>query len=486
MKTSLFLIAPLLCLAAGGGPEIDSAIDMARAAPGEFAADAIMRIAALPAVEKTRKIRLLEEASGRAAGAQEPYRRRAAIAGVGGTAGFLNRAYDQGLDAMTLKLRVIEALLALDKDKARDLFLQIPEPQLPKLKCSDFMVYDLDRYYAVLGRVAAEAFTPKEIEKGEPVRLLLRDAGGIAWPAQVKPMAAVIAHAQLKDADFQAVAAAYASALGKIAGDDRSFTAARGAGPAILSLVDEMKKRRISPLPLLESYRLYLVVHLSAVRCADDDSMQNPAQSIGLSDGALSGIADDVAYFNQSLRVPPLQLIQDAEVEPSRHEGAAQGLTSCEDSGCQAIAQQYRGLAFQPNGLAYSPADRNSDEWQARLQDFLNAMANWKPESGAEAEYYRNKCAIYSEILGLAPKLANQETVARAMLDFVERSQFQAQSRMQWFLPLNALLGRGALDSNGLGRLTAGFRQSRDPVVALYALLEALAPRGPEQVMPLL
>jgi hypothetical protein len=487
MRNLAVLIVPLLCSAAGAPTAIESAIDMARAAPGEFAADAMIRIAALDQVEKGRKLSLLEEAFRRAAESQEPYRRRAGITKVAGSAGFLNRAFDQDLDTLTLRLRVVEAMLPLDKAKARDLFLQIPPVQLPKLKCSDFLVYDVSRFYEVLGRMAREGFTAKQIEEGEPLHLLLQHAAAISSPAQVIPMARTITQAKFKDDDFQTLVAAYAGALGRISGDDRSFTYAHSTGPAILALVDELKSRKMSPLPLLENYRLYLVANLTAARCADADLMLNVPQSFALANGAPTVITDAAGYFNQALRIPPLQLIEDAEIVPAKVEGAAEGLRSCEDADCQAVARQYRSLVFQPGGAAFSVAERKETEWQARLQDFLSAMTAWKESSAAApAPYFRNKCGIYSELMGLVPTPENREKVIRALLDFVERSTFQAESRVQWFLPVNALLGRAGLDPLELGKLLPEFRQSADPIIALYAHLETIAPRGPERIMPLL
>ncbi len=186
-------------------------------------------------------------------------------------------------------------------------------------------------------------------------------------------------------------------------------------------------------------------------------------------------------------RVPPLQLIEDTEVTAAKTEGVAEGLRSCADPDCQAMAQQYRNLVFPPGGVPYTLADRKGTEWQAKLADFLNVLASWKESSAAEAaQYYRNKCGILSELLGLVPTSENQGTVIRALLDFVQGNKFQAESRIQWFLPVNALLGRAALDPLGFGKFMPEFRQSRDPVIALYAQLESVAPRGPERVMPLL
>ena len=273
MKTLAVILLPMLCAAADAPAGIDALLDAARAAPAEFAADAMIRIAALDQLEKARRIELLEQAFQRASGAQQPYKRHATFVRPDSPSGFLNRAYGQDLDAMSLRLRAIEALLPLDAQKARDLFLQTPPPKTPRLKCDDFLIYDVGRFYDTLGSIARQSFTAQEIQAGEPFRLLERFAGAITSPVQVAPVARMLAAASVKDADFRALVNSFAEALGKISGDDRSFAYSMTAGKQILALVEESKRRQLSPLPLLEAYRLYLVNNLSAARCADDDSM---------------------------------------------------------------------------------------------------------------------------------------------------------------------------------------------------------------------
>jgi len=71
----------MLSAAADAPAAIDALLDAARAAPAEFAADAMIRIAALDQLEKARRIELLEQAFQRASGAQQPYKRHAPSCG---------------------------------------------------------------------------------------------------------------------------------------------------------------------------------------------------------------------------------------------------------------------------------------------------------------------------------------------------------------------------------------------------------------------
>jgi hypothetical protein len=113
---------------------IQAALDMAHGAPGEFAADALLRIAALDALETPQRVRLIEEAFHRADEAQQPYKRRNAMPNIPSNVQFQQRAFAQDLDALSLRTRAIEEMLPLDAGRARQLFLDLPPLDLPPVR----------------------------------------------------------------------------------------------------------------------------------------------------------------------------------------------------------------------------------------------------------------------------------------------------------------------------------------------------------------
>ena len=490
MKPIALLLLPLFCPAAVLPSDVSAVVDLARSAPGEFAADALIRVAALDRLEKPRRIELLEEAFRRASEAQEPLKREAAIARAGGPASFLNRAYGQDLDALSLRMRAVEAMLVLDKRKARELFQQMPPLEVPKVACEQSMVYNVDRYYAVLGQIAKQSYTPKETARNEPVRLLEQAVRTLTSSAQVKPAALMTLNAGLKDQDLQLVSAALAGALGKIMGDDRTFTHySVTTGPAILDLVNELKQRKLNPLPLVEGYRLYLVNNLAGDRCADDDLMQNGANSYSMATGraadALGGEA--AAFYNRQIRMSPLQPLSENEMTPSKLEGAAAGLRSCRDKECASISEQYRVLVFDAGGRPLRGDEKNTPEWRAMLQQFLTAMASWTASTDAsETEFFREKSEFYNALIAALPNGPTRQDVLRSWLDFLQKEHNPSLQRIEWLLPVNTLIGRVSLDPLGVGKIADELRQVKDPVIALYVELERLAPRTPDRIMSLL
>jgi hypothetical protein len=476
MKFPAVILAPLLCAAADTGGGINALIDQARSAPGEFAADALIRIAALPQVAPPAQIQLLEEAFRRAGEAQQPYKRRSAVLRGGTEARAQTRAYQQDLDGLSLRLRAVEAMLPLDSRKARDLFTGMPTPGVQEVACSDYMVYDVDRYYEVLGAVASQAFNAREVERGEAYQLLALHAASIASPVEVAPMARAVASAQVKDGEFQALVSAFAGTLARMGGDDRSFTASAQAGAAIQALAEQCRRRGIPPASLIDAYRQYLINHLSARRCADNDKLAG-AQV------ASSAGSDPVAFFNDKLRVDPVQPISSSEATAASVEGSAKGLGACNDPECQAISSQYRGLFVDASGTVYPNSVRKTTEWRDKFEELLSALDGWQQSASIPAsDHFREKITMYSDVAN-AVGYPEREQALRAMLAYVERSGIQTENRIEWFVAVNSLIAHAAADPVPLARLAAELRASGNPVIALYARLEALAPRDPAKTV---
>jgi len=485
-RLALFFL-PAVCWPAATPVSVDQLITMARSAPPEFAAEALVRIAALDKVEKNQKIELLEDAFRRAGEVQLPYKQRPSIVRIAGPAGVYNRAAAQGLDALSLRLKAVRAMLPLDGVRARDMFRRIPPLKLPRVTCEQFLVYDVDAFYDVLEHLARESFTAEEMQKGEPFGLIETYITAMTSAVQLPGAARLIAAANVNDRDFETLLAEFSRTMVKMTGDDRSFSYA-AAGPQIHAVVQAAEKRKVPAAPLLEAYRLYIVTNMSGARCADDDLMVYEGTSFAFADprGVDQQGPDPSVYFNGHLRMPPLQEIKEVEVTPFKLEGVATGLRSCDDSACKSIVERYNDLIFDSTHSAYPPSHRQTPEWQEQVGNLLAAMADWKPAApAAAAEHFRDKSSLYSDLTNIQPDAAAKIKVLRAELEYVSKEKASAENRAQWFLPVNGIIGRVTLDPLGLGALSDDLRHTGDAVIALFAELESVSPRKPDQIMPL-
>ena len=477
MRIPALLLWPALAAAAGPSLEIQSVVDLARSAPPEVAADALIRVAALDQLSKPRRVELLEQAFGLAPFAPQPYKRRTGLARSIGPSGFLNRAYEQDLDTLSLQLRAVESLLPLAPRKAREHFMEIAPLRLPQLNCDDFLVYDVDRFYEVLGRVAGETFTAKEVRDEEPTKFLAGYITTVTSASQVAPVARLIKVLPVKDSELQSLITAFAGALARISSDDRSFLyGASAAGANIQTLAGLCRRLQISPVIVLEGYRQFLVNHLAGARCADD------AKNMWV--GSAASVA---SYFNEKLAIPPLQPIDVSATAPDKTAGEAKGLAWCDDPECRATRDQYLNLVFRENGQAHQTGEREKIEWQAKAREFLTAMAAWTQSTGLTAvEHFREKIGLYNELLIIAPNGPTREFVLQSMLEFLIQNRLPADNRMEWILTVNQLAGRVGFDPAGWGDTADALRRGNDSVIALSMALEAIAPRPMSAVMPLL
>jgi hypothetical protein len=179
--------------------------------------------------------------------------------------------------------------------------------------------------------------------------------------------------------------------------------------------------------------------------------------------------------------------LREQETTPSKIEGTAKDRVSCDSPECQAIGKQYVGLLFNAEGRGLTQEQRNTTEWRAKLDDFLGAMAAWHEDTGGTAAgLFREKTRFYSDLFNLASSGPDRERVLRATLDFLRQNRFQAESRIQWFLAVNALIGRIMMNPLDVTHAAQSLFQTDDPVIVLYARLERLLPRTPDKVLNLM
>jgi len=470
-------------------PEIEALVDRARSAPPEFAADTLIRIAtAQKFTDRAWKRELLEEAFRRAAAAQHPYKKQAVAPRRDTPRGFMDRAFSQNLDARSLQSRALSELVKLDVSKARELLGEMPPLQLPALTCKEPLVYDVSGFYEMLGEIASR------LRGDEPYKLLQPYVGSLQSPVQVGPVAHLLASVKFSQEHFEALLAAFAGSMKEISGDDRSFSFAISRrsrlNAQMLELLNASKGRQAGTAGLLEAYRAFLVRHLKAARCADGNDPAPAAASFGMAMPQKLSEAlqptDAVRFFNDSLRLSSMQAITEEEVQPAKVEGEAGGQRICESQECRDQVKAYNSLLF-PGGTPVNNEIKGTSEWQARLKEFLASLASWTSDSGGTPLlHFQEKCQLYSDLINVVPNGPDRELVLRSFLDFLQRNSFQSEGRIEWFMPVNALLGRIFFERNTLKNVYNDLQNSGDAVISLYTALEDFAPQPQGQSLSLL
>ena len=189
MLCSILIWTVLICTAMPAEiaklPEpYQSLAELARGAPPEFTADALLRIVEQGRLaDRDARRDLIDEAFRSASAAKFSVRMQGLPGTLTDTAsGSLSRAYALQLDMVSLESRAVRDMLPLDPVNARKLFGEIARPMLAPLTCDDALVYDLSDFYQALGAVVNGAFTQKQHSKNDHLNFLTDYLGQAASP----------------------------------------------------------------------------------------------------------------------------------------------------------------------------------------------------------------------------------------------------------------------------------------------------------------
>jgi len=441
--------------------EIDALVISAASAPPEFSADLLIRIAESNLFnDKKKKADLLDDAFRRSSDAQQKVRRKIWAGRVDTNSGYLSAAYDLRLDELSLKSRVVRAMLGLDARRARILFSEIPRLKLPALSCSDALGYDVSEFYTTLQATEQKGFDKEEKAQGESWRFVGTYLDDLTSPAQVGPVANLIADLKVPASELSLRVRSLSAALKKIQIDPRSFALSMRHGSVLRGLerlIDECKNKNVSADELLSSFRSYLIRQLSSVQCAD--SLVKPHE-----DDRIEG---DIAYVNQWFQIP----IQNDDIKPSHVEPGAESSQFWTTPQSTKLLMAVKALRFGKTGTPLSVEERNTPEWQENLVRLLSDLENWDGSAEKiESDYFHEKCELYRALFDLPSSDDNYVRILLSFTNYLRNTDIQKRSRIEWLLHGNYLLVKmSKMDSQHRSQMLDTFRNSGNSALQLYA-----------------
>lgn len=459
--------------------EIAALISDARSVPAEFASDALIRIAESNKIKAQMQRReLLEEAFWLASSAQRPIRRVALPGSLVDTqSGYLSLAYARKLDTLSLQLRAVKAMLAVDKPKARQLFTEIPKLQLQPLSCADTLVYDVSDFYATLDSIAQTAFSNEEKEQNKHIYFVQSYVDGMISPVQIGPAAKVVLSVG-KDspAQLSQLVRAFNMALGKISGDDRSFSFSisdGSGGRGITELVAACRQQGVPTDDLLKAAREYFVRHLSGSRCADNVD----AKDRNFSD------PNYIDHFNSLLlEADPgkktLTLITVDDMRPSTIKESAEEYLYWRSPEAQRFLLRIKKLRFGLGTTVLTAEQKKDADWQLSLREMLNDLTDWDgTKEKSEADFFHQKSILFEGLLGIVPSGPERDSVLNAFISFLNKPHIQQDSRIDWFLHVDGLIkATRSFTEPERSKILKTLKGSGDLMLQLYANLENLPP----------
>lgn len=247
MQTALFILGVMVA-AAPPRPDagIEAIIDLSRAVPAEFGAQALLRVVESGKMTDKRTLRkLVEEAFEKASAARVPVARKAIPALQPDNPAFLRaQGYAHGLDRLSLQARAVRAMLPLDAKRALAMFEDISYPEVAWRDCQEPVFEDVSAYFQTLAVVAPQAGRDAD-------KLALAALGRIQSPAELAPAARMVQSVPVPQDSREALAISLAAIRQRV-GSDSCLDA---IPPDTISLAEAAKPRDSILRPEVEDLR---------------------------------------------------------------------------------------------------------------------------------------------------------------------------------------------------------------------------------------
>jgi hypothetical protein len=456
--------------------KIENLVLLGHTAPPEVAADLLLTLAATqPTITKARKKELLEDAFRVAGDAREPIARRPWSLLVDTRSGFKGAAFALGLDKLSLQTRAVTQMIALDKSRARIMFQEIALPKLPDLTCEDSLSYDPGAYYSTALAVSRDCFDENEKKAEQHVQFLAERLENVKSVSQVVPAMKMLVEATLSGDEMSLLISTLVGALGRISTDARGFAfvmAREPLGQTVWNLSGKAKYQQVPSVDLNRAIRAFVVKQMSGEVCQDAPWV----------DGRQVKVTGKVGDLNDVFSRP---IVAD-DVRPLSFGAAAKDRQFWILPREKQLLMAAKDLRFGSGEEPLTLAQRQTDEWRKKLNDYLDLIEKWEPESEVSAEdYFQEKCNLYGALVDLCPDGALREVVLRAYAGYLREQNREYKGRIEWILPVKHYLFMTRSMSETAARKSLDpWLSSSDAALRAYAELELFRRAGTKSVTP--
>jgi hypothetical protein len=449
--------------------EIQNLVITAANQPIEIAADILFTALDAKLLKDPKQQReVIESLFRRASEAKEPYRKAFRQGNLDTRAGYLGYAYDQELDSLSIQLRAIKRMMALDKQKARSLFREMPDVRLKPLTCEDELDYEISQFYQVLKNIVDETFDTEARQRREHIYFAVSYIDSIDSPVQVPSVIDLLSTVQASPPEFDILLDSFTRALHKLAIDPRSFafsiTYGRATSEVKYTLVPKIERAASRPDQFLGAFRQYLVKQLSATQCADSQMTGKPEKQ-----------NSNVEFANTLFKNP----ITEDEIKPEKIDAGAKRFEYWHTPKSAKLLTSIRKLRFGDTKTELILAERSTQKWRQSLMEFMQEMNEWKPEDEkSEADYFHQRNVLYDSLVRITPGSLRAVVLLDYAL-FLRDSRMQKTSPIEWLYYVKRLLREGkSLTNKEHDEFINILRVASTEYIPLYLDLERLLGTG--------
>ncbi len=384
------------------------------------------------------------------------------------------------LDALSLKTRIVSEMFKIDRIRAFELFNEIsPDLSLKPLSCQDFLLYEISDFYNLVGEVAKNSFTQKQIKQGQRIAFLSLYIENINSSSQLLPIVKMLSSSDLTDDEKFNLVNSLNKSIRKVSGDDRSFSYEMNFG-LNRAIYGFSRKLFFSP-PLhdefLKSYRDYLVKNLQGTRCQDNVEYEKRiSKAINDNENITSGIKLPAYIYEANKYLLKNLPIPAEETKPYEIETTIFPVEYFTLSKASQIFDKFRQLQDWEDENKIISEIKEGSEWQAAFSKLLEEIDEWnKTNDEDEIDLFHQKSLVYRLLLKEAPTIAFRETIVKKYLKLLNQNQIQKDFVSEWFLEFNDL--RIEIDEIGFKeeqKIIDALENSNNSAVRLYLDLEKI------------
>ena len=409
-RAGILMMATAALAAAATDPTL-AILDQARGTPVEIFTDVAFRLLDAGKIAEKARVALLDEVFLRADGAHEPLPTRPAEIPPP-----LPYNGEPHLDALSIKCRVVKAMLAIDGKHARDLFAEIARPHAPKPDCKAAILVDPTVYFDTLAEVVTKApFTADEQKNQVPFWMVADAVRRIETSLEIVAAARNLSHLAHNEKEALVMSTAFASGL-TLNDCDRNFTAATHNSnlvDAVLMASERFARLGAPPQSVQAALRGYLVRHLAAIRCEDSVDKNFPL--------TLTILREHFA------RRTTLQPISDEESQPLKVDGVAERSRKPDQD-------DYIELSNEVVALSVNAPD------PTELERVLAKLRDWKGSPGQDAiEVFHSKARLYYSLLSPRVSVGFRPQVISGLMATLEDSSILDDSPADWLSEVRGL-----------------------------------------------
>ena len=439
--------------------EIENLLSRAHSLQAEFAIDIFLRVEKSKRVDKKWRRELLEEAFTLTTEVQNELRQKGIPfpnTPADTRAGYRSLAFALSLDSLSLRSRIVEQMLTIDKSVALRMLNEIPLKLPFKTQpCSAQTEYDVSDFYRLLEKIARTVFDEKQIQQGERVQFILPYIENMSSPAQITPVTNLVISLDLRQKESFIISQAFANALKQLTADDRSFSAAllrNETTSSIFRLINLYRKTSVPYDQILIEYRAYVSRHLKAARCEDNVKL----------------LELQIKELNYSYPDNPFSLY---ESKPLNVEEAKLSKAYFGSSQTKTFLSELVELCGYDEDDPATREPHTSASWQEKLLDYLRRLEAWDGSSESDdVDYFHQKCILYKMLFLIAPEGAQSDQVVFSYLKLLGHPKAMSESRIEWLWHVNALIHHiNEKSGHERMRLLNLIANSKYPVLQVYA-----------------